>query len=392
MIATAGAQTANTDHRPDAPAPRTGESLLVTADDRLAELVTALAAASDHPLRRVSDPAASEPHWQRAPLVIVGADIAAACLERGLPERRDLILCTTMAWIGSDPGDTSILWPIAIRLHADHVIALPEATDWLLDRFTRTTRDTTPAPTIAAVAGHGGAGASTLALAAATAAASEGRRVALIDLDLTGGGIDSAAGLAAQPGWRWPSLTAGTGQLEPERLLSGLPQRGGLHLIGPDPRNPEPVPAAALERVLHAARIAADLVVIDLPRQRTEAAVRAAAAARTAAVVLGPSQRAWEAARSVIAAYTAHTARLGMITRGRTGPRPEPAPDRTEPPVWGAVPADDRLPERLRQGKPPRSRTARRLHELIAELARARLDAAEPSASAPALDPAGAAR
>ncbi|WP_051815498.1 septum site-determining protein Ssd, partial [Glycomyces tenuis] len=255
------------------------ESLLVTGDDRLAETITPLAAAAGHPLHRVRGPGDAETRWRRAPLVIVGADAAADCLAHGLPERRDLILCTTLPWIGADPTGTSMLWPLAIKLQADHVIAVPEATEWLLDRFTRTARDTTHAPVAAVVAGHGGAGASTLALAGATAAARDGKRVVLIDLDTTGGGIDTAAGLDAQPGWRWPSLASASGQLEPERLLSGLPQRDGLHLIGPDPRDRTAPEAAALERVLHAARIGADLVLIDLPRTRTEAAARAAAAA-----------------------------------------------------------------------------------------------------------------
>ncbi|WP_051393055.1 septum site-determining protein Ssd [Glycomyces arizonensis] len=353
-------------------------SLLVTGDDRLAETVAPLAAATGHTLHRVRRPADAEPHWQHAPLAIVGADVAEDCLAHGLPVRPGLVLCATMAWISDDPTGTSMLWPLAIRLHADHVIAVPQGTEWLLEHFTRTARDTSPAPVVAAVAGHGGAGASTLALAAATAAAQGGKRVVLIDLDPSGGGIDTAAGLASQLGWRWPSLAARSGQLEPERLLAGLPQREGLHLVAPDTRDRAVPGAEAFERVLHAARIGADLVVVDLPRTRTEAATRAAAAASSLAVAIGPSPRSWEAARGTVAEYALHASRIGMVLRGGVAQRPEPAPDGADPfdaiapPVWGRVPHDRRLPERLRRGRLPRGRTRRRLHDLMTELDRPR--------------------
>lgn len=365
--------------RTTATAAPAAESILVTADDRLAEAVLPLAAAAGHPIRRIDHAPDAAATWQRAPIVLVGPDLGAACIELGFPAREHLVFCTTVAWLGNDPADESILWPMAFQLQATSVIALPAADTWLSDLFTRTARDTEPAPVIAAVAGHGGAGASTIALAAAGAAARGGRRTVLIDLDPTGGGIDAAAGLASQPGWRWPSLTEGSGLLEPERLLDGLPRRGGLHLIGPDPRNPADVPADVFDQVLRAARLAADLVVVDLPRARTEAAAHAATAARSVAVVIGPGERSWEAARSVTAAYGLYNAHLGAVLRG--GARPRPAgvswdgpreADWAEPPVWGVIPTDRRLPVLLRQGRVPRGRLARAVHDLTAELSRER--------------------
>ncbi|MCC3764741.1 hypothetical protein K3N28_16920 [Glycomyces sp. TRM65418] len=355
------------------------ESLLVTADDRLAEMITPLAAAADHPLRRVRHPLDAAGRWQTAPLVLVGPDLAPECIACDFPTRAHLLLCTTMSWLGTDADDTSLLWPMAIQMQATGVIALPDADDFLADLFTRTARDTEPAPVLATVAGHGGAGASTLALAAATDAARDGRATVLIDLDHTGGGIDTAAGLAAQAGWRWPSLANATGTLEPERLLAGLPQRSGLHVLGPDPRNPAEVDADAFERILRAARLAADLVVVDLPRTSTKAAVRAAAAARSIAVALGPGTRSWEAARSVTAAYGLHNAHLGVVLRGEADPRPAGVgwdgpreADWFEPPVWGTVPSDRRLPVLLRQGRVPRGRVGRGIRELTTELSRPR--------------------
>jgi secretion/DNA translocation related CpaE-like protein len=355
------------------------ESLLVTADDRLVEAIAPLAAAVGHPLRRVRHPHDAERHWLRAPLVLVGPDLAPECIACEFQTREPLLLCTTMSWLGADTDDTSLLWPMAIQMQATGVIALPDADDFLTDLLIRTVRDTEPAPVVATVAGHGGAGASTLALAAATDAARDGRRTVLIDLDHTGGGIDAAAGLAAQPGWRWPSLANGTGTLDPERLLAGLPQRAGLHVVGPDPRNPAEVGADAFERVLRAARLAAELVVVDLPRTRTAAAVRAAAAARSVAVALGPGTRSWEAARSVTAAYGLHNAHLGVVLRGEAGPRPAGVAwdgpreaDWLEPPVRGAIPHDRRLPVLLRQGRVPKGRVGRGIRELANELSRTR--------------------
>lgn len=365
--------------RTTATAAPAAESLLVTADDRLAEEVVPLAAAAGHPLRRVHHPLDAESAWMRAPMVLVGPDLAPECIACEFPGRDHLILCTTMAWLGADSADASMLWPLAIQMRAASVIALPDAHAWLTDLFTRTARDTEPAPVVATVAGHGGAGASTLALAAATSAARDGRRTVLIDLDHTGGGIDAAAGLASQPGWRWPSLTGGTGLLEPERLLDGLPRRGGLHVVGPDPRNPADVRADVFDQVLRAARLAADLVVVDLPRSRTDAGVRAATAARSVAVAIGPGDRSWEAARSVTAAYGLYNAHLGVVLRGDARPRPSGVAwdgpleaDWSEPPVWGALPTDRRLPVLLRQGRVPRGRLARGIHDLTEELSRER--------------------
>lgn len=355
------------------------ESLLVTGDDRLVEAIAPLAATAGHPLRRVHHPHDAESRWQTAPIVLVGPDLAPECIACDFPPRGPLLLCTTMSWLGGDADDTSLLWPMAIQMQATGVVALPGADDYLTDLLIRTALDVEPAPVIATVAGHGGAGASTLALAAATDAAREGRKSVLIDLDHTGGGIDTAAGLAAQPGWRWPSLANGTGPLDPERLLGGLPKRGGLHLVGPDPRNPAEVGAAAFDRVLRAARLAADLVVIDLPRTRTPAATAAAVAARSIAVALGPGDRSWEAARSVTAAYGLHSAHLGVVLRGDARPNPAGVSwdgpreaDWREPPVWGTVPTDRRLPVLLRQGRVPRGKVGRGLRDLTTALSRPR--------------------
>jgi secretion/DNA translocation related CpaE-like protein len=351
------------------------ESLLVTTDDRLAEAIAPLAATAGHPLRRVHHPRDAAGHWQRAPLVLVGPDLAPECIACQFPARGPILMCTTMSWLGGDADDTSLLWPMAIQMQATSVVALPDANDFLTDLLIRTVLDVEPAPVIATVAGHGGAGASTLALAAATDSARDDRKTVLIDLDHTGGGIDTAAGLAAQSGWRWPSLANGTGPIDPERLLGGLPKRGGLHLIAPDPRNPAEVSATAFDRVLRAARLAADLVVVDLPRTRTDASASAAVAARSIAVALGPGIRSWEAARCVTAAYGLHSAHLGVVLRGDARQRPAGVTwdgpreaDWLEPPVWGSVPTDRRLPVLLRQGRVPRGKVGRGIRDLTEAL------------------------
>src|SRR5687768_4559942 len=99
------------------------ESLLVTADDRLAEMIAPLAAAAGHPLRRVRHPLDAAGRWQRAPVVLVGPDLAPECIACDFSTRDQLLLCTTMSWLGTDTEDTSLLWPMAIQMQATGVIA-----------------------------------------------------------------------------------------------------------------------------------------------------------------------------------------------------------------------------------------------------------------------------
>ncbi len=111
---------------------------------------------------------------------------------------------------------------------------------------------------VAVMGGSGGVGASSFA---AIVAAVAGDAV-LVDLDVTGGGIDVTLGIEAAPGARWSGLQVAGGRLDPTALVDGLPRWGPVAVLAADV--PELDPSAVLQ-VLKVAS-GAGLVVVDLPR------------------------------------------------------------------------------------------------------------------------------
>ncbi|WP_375481811.1 hypothetical protein [uncultured Jatrophihabitans sp.] len=112
-------------------------------------------------------------------------------------------------------------------------------------------------PVIGVVGGSGGVGASMFAAVLAVRAAA-----VLIDLDVTGGGIDVLLGLETEPGARWSGLHLAGGHLEPEALRAGLPRAGPCAVLAADVGELDP---EAVGQVLGAAA-ALGPVVLDLPR------------------------------------------------------------------------------------------------------------------------------
>jgi Mrp family chromosome partitioning ATPase len=111
---------------------------------------------------------------------------------------------------------------------------------------------------IGVVGGSGGVGASSFA---AVLAAVAGASV-LVDLDVTGGGIDVTLGIEAAAGARWSGLQLAGGHLDPTTLVDGLPRWGPVAVLAADV--PVLDPDAVLQ-VLGAAS-AAGPVIADLPR------------------------------------------------------------------------------------------------------------------------------
>jgi hypothetical protein len=111
---------------------------------------------------------------------------------------------------------------------------------------------------IGVLGGSGGVGASSFAAIVAVVA---GPGV-LVDLDVTGGGIDVLLGIERAPGARWSGLHLAGGHLDPAALLGGLPRWGPVSVLAADVAQLEP---AAVRQVLGAAASAAP-VVVDLPR------------------------------------------------------------------------------------------------------------------------------
>ncbi|MGZ6839508.1 MAG: septum site-determining protein Ssd, partial [Frankiaceae bacterium] len=152
-------------------------SLLLTDDPVLLDDLLRLSAAAGVEVEVAAEPGRARVAWSRAPLVLVGADVAAACAEGGLPRRQRVVL------VGADLDDAGV-WQRAVRLGAEHVVFLPDAEPWLITALTDAIEpDARPGRLLAVVGGRGGAGATTLAVALAFAGARSGYRTTLIDVD-----------------------------------------------------------------------------------------------------------------------------------------------------------------------------------------------------------------
>ena len=102
--------------------------LVVTADPDLLDDLLRLAAAGGTEVEVAPDPAAARARVVTAPLMLIGADQAAACLRARLPRRPRTVLV----------GHTAALeavFELAGELGAEHVAELPAAEPWLVDRF-----------------------------------------------------------------------------------------------------------------------------------------------------------------------------------------------------------------------------------------------------------------
>lgn len=148
----------------------------------------------------------------------------------------------------------------------------------------------TPVPCVAVVGAGGASGASTLVAALAVVAARAGWTSVAIDGDPWGGGLDALLDVSTQDGVRWPQLLGGQGALPGAELIARLPvQENGARVLACD--SPELIPAERLHEVIAACRLAADLVVVDLPRDLSGAAAVALGQATDLIVVTSPERR-----------------------------------------------------------------------------------------------------
>lgn len=160
--------------------------------------------------------------------------------------------------------ESAALWSDAARCGMDRVAALPAAGAWLAEHLARRNG---PRGRVVGIAGtFGGAGGSTLACLLAQRAAQTGRGVLLADVDECGGGLEYRLGAEGIPGLRWPDLADVRGTLNPEQLVSALPDVGGFSLLTRPAGEPvqEGREAEVLPSVLEAARYAFDLTFLDL--------------------------------------------------------------------------------------------------------------------------------
>lgn len=232
---------------------------MTTDKSLLDELLRLAAAAGVQPTIARDVPEALRA-WSRAPLVLVGDDLAPA-LARAAPLRRDGVFVVLVA------PDPDLVLPVALHLGAEGVADLPRSEGWLVERLTDVV-DEAPARglTIGVAGGSGGSGATTFACALAQVAGRSGPAV-VIDADPFGPGCDRVLGLDVVEGVRWEELGQATGRLSARALRESLPRRAGVAALSWDAAGrPGPVEPSALREALSAARRGHDTVVVDLPR------------------------------------------------------------------------------------------------------------------------------
>ena len=230
------------------------------------------------------------------------------------------------------------------------------------------------AQVLAVTGARGGLGASVLLLHLAWALGRAGRRVAMMDLDPTGG-LDLLCGQSVLTGLRWADLPADESAFRPGHLVGALPVWHAMPVLTGDVRG-GPLPCAAA--VLEAMRVEHDVVLVDLPRGAspppgagvlivTGLDLRSAVAAESIASRLrGPVPGGREVAVADAEAAAAADAAAGVpvwLVARQMGEDvlAEDLELITGCPVLGQVPTDRVLAKRLALGEDPvRSRSALR--------------------------------
>ncbi|MEQ6900899.1 septum site-determining protein Ssd [Nocardioides sp. YIM 152588] len=246
--------------------------LLITADDSLlAELLPLAAAADVAPtvVRAVEDALAL---WTRAPVVLVGTDLAGD-LARIAPDGRPEVHVVGRARVPDQA------FRHALAIGARQVVELPVSAGWLVELLTDLTEGhRSRGRVVGVIGGAGGAGATTLACALGQyaaryaaerpgAAGTGPGETAIIDCDPQGPGLDRILGLERSEGFRWDALCHTTGRLSARALREALPRRDRLGVLswyaGAEPQS---LQAFAVREALSAARRGHRTVVVDLPR------------------------------------------------------------------------------------------------------------------------------
>ncbi len=235
-------------------------ALVVTADEALLATLLPLAAAADVAPTIARDPLTALVTWGRAPVVLVGTDLAVAMVEVA-PEPRSR--CHVVS--GLRPSDE--LFRTALELGAESVVDLTNSAEWLVEQLADLTESQPDrARVIGVIGGTGGAGATTFACALGQWASRSGD-AAIIDCDPQGPGLDRMLGLERTEGFRWDALCQTTGRLSARSLREALPRRDRLGVLSwyVDGRA-QSLQAFAVREALSAARRGHRVVVVDLPR------------------------------------------------------------------------------------------------------------------------------
>jgi secretion/DNA translocation related CpaE-like protein len=233
--------------------------LFVTRDETLLDELLRLGAAAGITPEVAPDGITALRSWTAAPLVLVGADVAAEIAELR-PVRRPGVHVVAWGRVADE------LFRTALDVGAENVAELPRSDTWVVEALTdlgdaRRARGLV----LGVMGGSGGAGATTFACALGQVAATSGAAV-VVDCDPLGPGVDRVLGLERQDGFRWDALCQTTGRLSARSLREALPRRGSLGVLSWYARTTGSLQAFAAREALSAARRGHDTVVLDLPR------------------------------------------------------------------------------------------------------------------------------
>jgi secretion/DNA translocation related CpaE-like protein len=336
--------------------------LVVTSDPVLLDDLARIAAAAGVEIDVATDSGSAQGLWAQAPLVVVGPDVSA---HDGLSRRAGVLMATGSV---DDPS----VWRRAVQIGVAAVMALPEAEASLIEALADTGEGRARAVVVGVVGARGGAGASSLAAALSVAGVRAGLGVALIDLDPLGGGLDVVFGAEDEPGTRWSALSGVRGRVPAAAVRDTLPDFSGVRVLAMD-RDPVTDPSPdSVDTVIRAAARAFDLVVLDIPRARSDAVHVAIPLSDVTLLVVPSDVRAVSAASVVRKALLSAHSDVRVVVRG---PAPSGLDARTicdtlGLPLAASMAADSTLHDALEHGEVPGARRRSALGVCAPELLR----------------------
>lgn len=317
-------------------------AVLVTASVELSAQTLAAAAAAGVNVRVCSE---STDLGTGAPprTLLVGADQMALVARHPLVSRSTVHLLGTVA-----DRERMCEWSAALGAS---VIVLPEGSRWLTAALAGS-REAVSAPVLGIVGGSGGVGTSTLAAGVAWAAARRGHRVALVDLDPRGGGLDSLLGIESEPGWRWPALAAADGFLGD--LHDHVPRLESLAVVSHLRHAPAEISTLSALAVVRSLVRTHDLVVLDAGTRPGPVEREVLRAGDGVLLVCASDVRSLTAATQQLRLLDAHLPQAAVLSRTRPGGHGAEAVHRAlRLPVAATLPADRRVAAALDRGEPP---------------------------------------
>lgn len=318
--------------------------LIITRDQSLLDELLRLAAAAGVSPDVAPDGGAALRGWARAPVVLLGADLAEE-VARISPPRRSQVYVVSWAAVPDE------MFRVAVAVGAESVTEVGRSGGWLTELLTDL-GETAPSEglVVGVVGGSGGAGATTFACALGQLGARRGRAV-VIDADPLGPGVDRVLGLEERHGVRWDGLCQTTGRLSARALREALPRRADLGALSWHAGEPARLQAFAVREVLSAARRGHDLVVVDLPRTAEPLVDEVAARCDRLLVVVVPTVAG---VASAVRTCARHPDRSGvrLVLRG-TGVDPRTVARATGIPVLATMPDQRGLGEAIDLGLGP---------------------------------------